>query len=130
MIFCIGYYLGGMNKQDNFGSMLADLRRDRGFTQVELAKSIGVSQRMLAYYERHAKRPPLEKLHAIAKVLDISADELLGMKPVKKQAGAPKDAYLRRKFQLVGQLPKDDQKVLVKMIDALTAKNQLQRKAS
>jgi transcriptional regulator with XRE-family HTH domain len=111
-----------MNAHDNFGKMLAELRRGKGFTQVELAKSIGVSQRMLAYYERHAKRPPLEKLHSIANVLGISADELLGIKPVKKQPGAPKDAYLQRKLQQVTQLPKDDQKVIVTMIDALAAK--------
>jgi transcriptional regulator with XRE-family HTH domain len=122
MIFCIAYYLIGMNTNGNFGKMLAELRRVKGFTQVELAKSIGVSQRMIAYYERHAKRPPLEKLHSIAKVLSISADELLGIKPVKKQPGAPKDAYLHRKLQQVTQLTKDNQKVIVTMIDALASK--------
>jgi transcriptional regulator with XRE-family HTH domain len=122
MIFCIAYYLVGMNTERNFGKMLAELRKHRGFTQVELANSIGVSQRMIAYYERHAKRPPLEKLHSIAKVLGISADELLGMKPVKKQPGAPKDAYLKRKLQQVTKMPKDEQKVIITMIDALAAK--------
>lgn len=102
--------------------MLAELRKNKGFTQVAFADAIGVSQRMVAYYERHGKRPPLEKLHSIAKVLGISADELLGIKPVKKQPGAPKDAYLQRKLQQVTQLPKDDQRVIVTMIDALTAK--------
>jgi transcriptional regulator with XRE-family HTH domain len=111
-----------MNKTDgSFGHMLAELRKAKGYTQQELADSVGVSQRMIAYYERHARRPPLEKLQAIAHALSVSIDQLLGVQPPKKQRGAPKDAYLQRKLQRVQQLPKDKQKIIVTMIDALTA---------
>jgi transcriptional regulator with XRE-family HTH domain len=115
-------YFYGMNKNGNFGHRLADLRKAKGFTQQDLASSIGVSQRMLAYYEKHAKRPPLEKLEAIMKALSVPIDELLGVTPVKKMPGAPKDAYLHRKLQRVKEMPKTDQKVILNMIDALSAK--------
>jgi len=117
-------YIQGMKNttaNGNFGRMLAELRKAKGFTQQELADNVGVSQRMVAYYERHAKRPPLEKLQAIARALSVSIDQLLGVQPVRKQPGAPKDAYLQRKLQRVQQLPKDKQKIIVTMIDALAA---------
>jgi transcriptional regulator with XRE-family HTH domain len=111
-----------MNTHGNFGKTLAERRAAKGFTQRDFAATVGVSQRMIAYYEKHAKRPPVEKLEALTKALGITVDELLGVKPMKKQRGAPKDAYLQRKLQQVAQLPKDDQKVIVTMIDALSAK--------
>ena len=112
----------------NFGMRLAELRRAKGFTQRDFAENVGVSQRMIAYYEKHAKNPPLEKLDAIAKALKISIDELLGVKPVKKTRGTTKDAYLQRKLQLVTNFPKSDQKVIINMIDALMVKNSTQQK--
>ena len=77
---------------------------------------------MIAYYEKHAKRPPLEKLEAIVKALGITIDDLLGVTPVKRMRGAPKDAYLVRKLQQVQKLSKTDQKIVVNMIDALATK--------
>ena len=77
---------------------------------------------VIAYYEKHAKRPPLENLEVITKALGITVDELLGVKPLKKQPGAPKDAYLQRKLQKVKELNKNDQKVILTMIDAATKK--------
>jgi transcriptional regulator with XRE-family HTH domain len=111
-----------MTTHADFGQRLAELRKVKGFSQRELAGSIGTSQRMIAHYEKHVKRPSLDKLENIAKVFGITVDELLGVKPIKKTPGAPKDAYLQRKLQKVGELPKEDQKVIVGMIDALAAR--------
>lgn len=122
MVLCMGYYFLGMNQNGAFGRRLAELRKAKGFTQQELAKNIGTSQRMIAHYERHVKRPPLEKLERMAHVLDVSLNELLGVAPIKKQPGAPKDAYLQRKIQKVKELTKQDQKLVINMIDSLSAK--------
>ena len=116
--------------KENFGQRLASLRKAKGFTQRDFALSVGVSQRMIAYYEKHAKRPPLEKLEALVKALGVSIGELLGAKPVKKQPGAPKNAYLMRKLQQVQELSKTDQKIVVNMIDALTTRNQTQKQGT
>ena len=126
-IFCIGYYFICMKQKNNtdFGNRLASLRTAKGFTQREFAQCVGVSQRMIAYYEKHAKRPPLEKLEAIAKALGITIDDLLGVAPIKKMRGAPKDAYLTRKLQQVQKLSKSDQKIVVNMIDALATKTDI-----
>jgi transcriptional regulator with XRE-family HTH domain len=41
-----------------FGPRLAQLRQARGLTQEELGARIGVSNRMIAYYERDDAEPP------------------------------------------------------------------------
>lgn len=106
-----------------FGKRLAELRKQKGFTQIMLADAIGVSQRVVAYYECETDRPPAGKLSDIAKALEVSVDELLGLKEVKAGRGAPKNAYLRKKLQLVELFPKSDQKAIVTMIEGLAAKN-------
>jgi transcriptional regulator with XRE-family HTH domain len=111
-----------MHDKSPFGQSLAQIRKAKGFTQKMLAEAIGVSQRVIAYYEGETDRPPASKLADIAKAMDISVDELLGLSPFKKPRGAPKNAYLNRKLQKVGELPKDDQKVIIGMIEALAAK--------
>ncbi len=42
----------------DFGKRMVKLRREAGYTQVELAKELGVTQRMISYYEGHSEYPP------------------------------------------------------------------------
>lgn len=46
----------------------------------ELTRETGISQRMIAYYEKQAKYPPTHLLPTLAKALGTSGDELLGIK--------------------------------------------------
>ena len=64
----------------NFGKKIAVLRKANGLTQDELGDRIGVSRRVIAYYEGETKYPPTHLLLPIAKTLKISLDELLGLK--------------------------------------------------
>ncbi len=45
-------------QETTFGGRLAPLRRAAGYTQVELAQALEISQRMVAYYESPAANPP------------------------------------------------------------------------
>src|SRR5881628_3620547 len=73
---------------ETFGQRLARLRKARGFSQTELGQTLGVSQRMMTYYEREAERPPAHLLPPLAEALRVSVDELLGLRPVKEKPGA------------------------------------------
>jgi transcriptional regulator with XRE-family HTH domain len=70
----------------------------------ELGKAVGVSQRVIAYYETESEQPPGALLVDLAKALKVSADELLGVKPAKEKA-TPKRARLLKRLQRVEQLP-------------------------
>ena len=45
---------------ERFGERLAKLRQTAGFSQRDLAAEIGISQRMIAYYEKETQHPPTQ----------------------------------------------------------------------
>ncbi len=61
------------------------------------------------------------KLEGIAKALQITTDELLGVTPVKEKPPV-KNRRLIKSLQTLEKLPKEDQKAVVNYIDALSAK--------
>jgi transcriptional regulator with XRE-family HTH domain len=85
-----------------FGERLAQLRKAAGFTQQEVANEVGVSRRMIAYYEGQTEHPPTTLLPALARALKLSTDALLGVAPpaAKKARGAKQaDSRLVRRLQ-------------------------------
>jgi len=101
-----------------FGERLATLRGARGLSQEELAEAAGVSRRMIAYYEAESDQPPGALLVDLAQALKVSADELLGLKAATEKT-PPKTARLRKRLQLVEQLPAADQRTVLKLVEAL-----------
>ena len=72
-----------------FGERLRTLRVDANMTQDELGEAIGVSPRVIGYYESDNRFPKdQETLVAIAKVFQVSLDYLLD-NPVRGEALCP-----------------------------------------
>ena len=101
-----------------FGDRLAEIRKSRGLTQAELGAAVGVSNRVIAYYELESKQPPGAMLADLARALRVSVDELLGAKPIKDQT-RPRTARLMKRLRRVEDLPPADQKAVLKYLDAL-----------
>lgn len=104
--------------QEGFGPRLARLRRARGLTQEEFGQLVGISNRMVAYYERSDARPPGQLLPPFATALRVSTDELLGLEPSKDDT-RPRTARLLKRLRKIEELPPADQRALLKMLDAL-----------
>lgn len=51
-----------------------------GLTTVAIAERVGVSPEMITQYKTTKKLPTLETFAKICKELDLSADEILGLK--------------------------------------------------
>jgi len=103
-----------------FGKRLRTIRLGRGMTQEELGDAVGVSNRVIAYYEADDAQPPGAMLVDLAKTLQVTSDELLGLKPVKTKA-SPKSARLLKRLQQVEELPTADQRAVLKFVDALVS---------
>ena len=80
-----------------FGIRLRAPRQVQGLTQDELGAAVGISNRMIAYYERDGAQPPGAILVELAKALRCSTDELLGVKPVRETL-SPKTARLLKRL--------------------------------
>ncbi|HMG00012.1 MAG TPA: helix-turn-helix transcriptional regulator [Gemmatimonadaceae bacterium] len=113
----------------NFGARLAELRKAAGYTQVEFAQDVGISQRMVAYYEGPEAHPPAHLLPDMARVLGVSADELLGLAPLRrvKKAG---NSRLERRLQQLEKLPPQEKRQALQLLDAFIERGQLKRKAT
>ena len=61
-----------------FSEMLRKLRNDKGITQAQLAKEIGVSKSSINMYERGEREPSYSTLQKISQYFNISTDALLG----------------------------------------------------
>lgn len=110
------------SSQETFGQRLARLRKARGFSQAELGQLLGLSQRMMTYYEREAAKPPAHVLPQIADALKISVDELLGIRAVRNDPGPPRRSRLWRKLREIEKLSRRDQQALLRTIDAFLRK--------
>jgi transcriptional regulator with XRE-family HTH domain len=64
-----------------FGKRLKDIKFDRGITQIELAKAVGISRTTASEYEslKVQKLPSVGVFIKIAEYLNISTDYLLGL---------------------------------------------------
>jgi transcriptional regulator with XRE-family HTH domain len=112
----------------SFGDRLAELRKAAGFTQQDLADEVGVSRRMIAYYEVQSGHPPTQLLPAIARALNVTTDELLGAAPVKKTV-RPRNSRLHRRLQQIEKLEPNEKRQILQLIDAFIERGQLRKKA-
>jgi transcriptional regulator with XRE-family HTH domain len=110
-------------KTVHFGERLARLRHAKGITQRQLAALIGVSQRVITYYENESNYPPAHLVPKVAQAFGVGVEELLGdAEPVVEAAPAVLDRRLRKRIDLLEKLPPQDQKMVLRMIDKLAAK--------
>jgi transcriptional regulator with XRE-family HTH domain len=110
--------------EETFGKRLARLRKTRGFSQTELGELLGVSQRVMTYYERQSERPPAHLLPRLAEVLGLLLDELLGLRPTHDKP-APRNTRLWMKLREIEKLPAGDRKAVIKLVDGLLARQKL-----
>jgi len=101
---------------ETFGQRLARIRKEKGFTQVELAQKMGIIQVLVSDYERDKLRPYHEMIAKFARALEVSADELLGLKPPNNKGNIPSLKLLRR-MKKIETLPSTQKKVLLRTID-------------
>ena len=62
----------------SLGRQIAKFRKLRGLKQEELAEMVSLSTSYISAIERGVKSPALDNFIAIANVLKVSSDELLG----------------------------------------------------
>jgi len=105
-----------------FGQRLAMFRKARGLTQPQLAQQLRVSLQTIAFYERYAKNPSVNFLKQVAKVLNVSADELLDLKPVSTAKPGP-PSKLERLVEQAVHLPRSQQQKVTALLEAFVAQH-------
>ena len=114
---------------DGFGARLAALRKQAGISQTALAQEIGISQRMMAYYEGPTAFAPANLLPAMARVLGVSIEALLGTETAKRKTKAV-DTRMQRRLQQIASLPTEERRQIMQLVDAFIERGQLKRRAT
>lgn len=96
---------------------------------MELAEELGISRRIIAYYEAEADYPPSHLLPEIAKALKITTDELLGHAPIKKQP-KPRNTRLARRLEQIEQLGVKEKRQVLQFIDTVIEREKWKKKAT
>ena len=68
------------------GAMIAELRKQHGMTQLELAEKMGVTDKAVSKWERDLSCPDINSIPNLAEILGVSVEELM---QVKKEAEVP-----------------------------------------
>lgn len=64
---------------ENLGETIKALRQEKGLTQPQLAKLLGVSNGIISIWENNVNEPKATYIKRLALVLEVSADDLLGI---------------------------------------------------
>jgi transcriptional regulator with XRE-family HTH domain len=97
------------------GDRIKRLRKDKGLTQEEAAKRLGMVRSTYSNYENGKREPDFETAKKIADFYDKTVDYLLGSSTGDPVKNAVMDDYSR--------LPSDKRKIVDDMIKALSEKN-------
>jgi transcriptional regulator with XRE-family HTH domain len=110
-----------------FGENLKRLRTERGISQEEMAKKIKVHANHLSRYERGLSAPSIEVVEKMAKLLDVSIDELVFGSVSERMEKNIADRELLTIFQKVQKLEPQQLFAVKDFVSAYLLKADLQK---
>ncbi len=104
------------------GRRIAQLRKEQGITQVQLAETLGVSQQTITAYEVGRRRIQVSALPVIAQALGVAVEALLNdnSKAAAKRGPVPK---LQQQMDRITQLPRARQQFVMQVIESVLAQS-------
>ena len=105
------------------GTIIAQLRKEKGMTQLELAEKMGVTDKAVSKWERDLSCPDINSLPTLAEILGVSVDELM---QIKKEADAP----VSKVAEIMDIAPKAVAMAMGVAVAVLTTMNSLDTKSA
>jgi transcriptional regulator with XRE-family HTH domain len=103
----------------DFGSVVSELRKQKGISQTDLASQLGIHKNVLGRYERNEVYPSIDLARKIADILDVYLDYLTG----KDDVQIDKDTSSR--ILEVSKFEEADRNHIFSVIDAFIAKRKI-----
>lgn len=108
-----------------FGERLRSLREKRGLTQQSLAKAIGTEWTQISRYEREVNFPTADRVVTLAQALRTTPNKLLLGTRNQDEKLEFKNLVLYERFLALDKLPRDEQETVLRILEAVLAKNEL-----
>lgn len=120
--------LGNLMQDDtirkDLGQRIKQLRKNKSWTQKELANRIGTSPAQLNKYEAGQNTPPLDKLILFAEILNTTVDFLI-TGDISESAPISNTRLVQR-LQLIDRFDADEKETVIKLLDAMIAKHNME----
>lgn len=107
-----------------FGRRVKKLRKQRKWTQKELAEKLDVRFAQLNKYESGLHVPPVEKIIQLAEIFDTTVDYLLTGN--RSEETPLHNIRLLQRFRELENFQAEDQEAVIKLIDAMIVKNRVE----
>jgi len=102
------------------------LRKSKGWTQTELAKRLGTTQKVITSYETGLKKPPIKRLPDLAAVFEVTIEELIGSRSINIQENIQhvhKNSRSAKMQKLFDKLSPQEQRVILKQVKNLAGES-------
>lgn len=104
---------------ETLGRRLARLRKEKGYTQAEIADKMGITQKLVSDYELDKLKPHPEMTVRFAIAYSVTTDEILGLQATKPTNVSKTGPKVLRRLKKIEALPLSQQKFILKTIDSL-----------
>ncbi len=116
-------------RPDSVGTRLRQLRKERGLTQTELARQIGIQQSDLSRMEKGEYRVSLDNLFGILGALDVAVADFFGGGPTQRPAQQPLSSTDMQLLQLLRQLSPEGRREVHEYAEFKLRREQADRRA-
>jgi transcriptional regulator with XRE-family HTH domain len=104
------------------GKIITDLRKQKDWSQTDLANKSGVSREMIGRYERGEAIPSIEAAKKIADAFEVSLDYLVG-----EGVNSAFDKATLKRLQDLQKLSAEDKSHVYALLDAFLLKCSIQK---
>ncbi|QRY59771.1 helix-turn-helix domain-containing protein [Sphingobacterium siyangense] len=101
-----------MSNTLNIGSKISTLRKQKGWSQGDLAQKIDASREIIGKYERNEDLPSIEMVAKMAKAFGVTVDFLIG-----EVENASYDKETVERINDIQKMDADTQSILFNVID-------------
>ncbi len=112
------------------GKQIQVLRKEKSYSQAQLAEKISISLTQLQRYENKDVQPPADILKKIADIFNTSIDFLVYGDSELKAQQAIKDNELLAQFKAVEEMDSKDKSTIKDIIDAFIKRSKLRNIAA
>lgn len=124
MVRLIEKLMNDSSFRKKFGSRIKELRKQKRWSQKELANKVGITFHLINKYEGGQVAPPIERLSLIAESLNTTVDYLL---TGTMQDDVPlHDRKLLKMFKLLEAAKSKDKEMIINLIDAVILKSKVE----
>lgn len=106
----------------NISKRIGDIRKEKDWSQTDLANKSGVSREMIGKYERGEAVPSIEAAKKIADACEVSLDYLVG-----EGSNSTFDKATVKRLQDVQKLSSEEKSHVYAMLDAFLLKSNIQK---